>query len=120
MAWSLLPLAVYLVHALALVGRIVSAIVQFAASFVFSPGAWFGVILVVVAALLFLVSGGIPLVGKRHDKKKDRDRAGSGSGGAGKSQAPAAVSSGRKRSAAPADDDDLSDVRDILKKHGIS
>ena len=123
-AWSLLPLAVYLLHALALVGRLVSAVVQFGAAFVFSPKAWLGVVLVAIAVVLFLVSGGIPLVGwrKRHEKNKARGSSGrGGSGGAsnGKTKVPA-VSSGRKQPAVPADDDDLSDVRDILKRHGIS
>ncbi len=74
MAWSLLPLAVYLLHALALVGRLVAAVVAFAGSFIFSPKAWLGVILIGIAVVLFLVSGGIPLVGsrKRREKKKER------------------------------------------------
>src|SRR6266481_3609624 len=48
-AWSLLPLAAWLTHALGLVGRIVSAIVQFAGAFAFSPRTWLGVILVGVS-----------------------------------------------------------------------
>lgn len=115
-AWSLLPFAAWLTHALSLIGRIVSAIVQFAGVFAFSPKAWLGVILVGIAALLFLVSGGIPLVGwrKRH---KAEGKGHSGGGG----QPPAAVPARRgKQAAPPADDDDLGDVRDILKRHGIS
>src|ERR1700685_4531799 len=60
-AWSLLPLAMYLTNAVRLVRRIGSAIRQFAGAFVFSPKAWLGVIFVAISALLFLVSGGIPL-----------------------------------------------------------
>lgn len=122
MAWSLLPLAVYLVHALALVGRLVAAVVAFAGSFIFSPKAWLGVILIGIAVVLFLVSGGIPLVGsrKRREKKKERALAQrSAAGGAATGSAPA-VRASRKQPAVPADDDDLSDVRDILKRHGIS
>jgi hypothetical protein len=121
-AWSLLPLAAYLTHALALIGRIVSAIVQFAASFVFSPETYLGVILVAVAVALFLVSGGIPLVRwrKRRSGHDAAERASSGRGSsAGNGQAP--VPAVRSRAKAPAnDDDDLSDVRDILKRHGIN
>ena len=115
-AWSLLPLAVYLVHALALVGRIVSAIVQFAASFVFSPETYLGVILVAAAVVLFLVSGGIPLLRlrKRRASRGQSDRG--GPAGDGQAKVPAV----RKRAEVTADDDDLSDVRDILKRHGIS
>ena len=120
-AWSLLPLAAYLTHALGLVGRIVSAIVQFAASFVFSPETWLGVILVGVVVALFLVSGGLPVARqrKRRAARKSADRAQSDRGGsAGNGQA--SVPAVRKRAEVTADDDDLSDVHDILKRHGIS
>lgn len=120
-AWSLLPLAIYLVHALALIGRIVSAIVQFAVSFAFSPDTYLGVILLVVALVAFVFSGGIPLLRSRK-RRAGRGNAGrdhsSRSGPAGNGQAP--VPAVRNRAAAPADDDDLSDVHDILKRHGIS
>jgi len=117
-AWSLLPLAFYLVHALALIGRIVSAIVQFAASFVFAPETYLGVILVAAAVALFLVSGGLPLLRLRkhlpgHDKA-GRDHGKPASNG--QSSVPAV----RKRTEVTADDDDLSDVHDILKRHGIN
>jgi hypothetical protein len=112
-AWSLLPIAAWLTHALGLIGHIVSAIVQFAGLFAFSPKTWLGVILVGVSALLFLISGGIPFARSR---KKHKDQRG-GSGG----QPSASVPATRKQAAVPAEpDDDLSDVRDILKKHGIS
>jgi len=112
-AWSLLPIAAWLTHSLRLIGHVVSAIVQFAVGFVFSPGAWLGVILVGVSALLFLVSGGLPIVRSR---KKHKDERGKGSG-----KPPAAVAATRRQPAVPAEpDDDLADVRDILKRHGIS
>lgn len=111
-AWSLLPGAAWLTHALGLVGRMVSAIVQFAAGFVFSPQAWLGVILVGVSVLCFLVSGGIPLIGSRRRRRKDVDQGGP--------RPPVAGSAGRGRAAVESGDDDLADVRDILKKHGIS
>lgn len=118
-AWSVLPLAAYLTHALGLLGRIVSAIVQFAGAFVFSPKAWLGVILVGISALLFLVSGGIPLVGwrKRRQKakaRKERDRADHGG------QPPAAIPPRRSQAPQTGDDDDLREVQDILRKRGIS
>lgn len=115
-AWSLLPAAAWLTHALGLVGRIVSAVVVFASGFVFSPQAWLGVILVGVSALFFLVSGGIPLVGSRRRKKEVGAKPRRSGGG----ESPASLPASRDRAAVPAGDDDLSDVRDILKKHGIS
>jgi hypothetical protein len=111
-AWSLLPAAAWLTHSLGLVGRVVSAVVRFGAGFVFSPEAWLGVILVGVSALLFLVSGGIPLVRWRRRHRKEVD------GGQGEQRAPVAGAS--RRAAVESGDDDLADVRDILKKHGIS
>jgi hypothetical protein len=116
-AWSLLPAAAWLTHALGLVGRVVSAIVQFASGFVFSPQAWLGVILVGVSALLFLVSGGMPLAPWRRRRKREiGDKAGSSGG----SEPAGSVPASRSRAAVSAGDDDLADVRDILKKHGIN
>ena len=115
-AWSLLPLAAWLTHSVHMLGRIGSAIVQFASGFVFSPEAWLGVVLVGVSAALFLISGGIPLVKSRKRRKDKRDDQAAGRG-----QRPASVPATRDRQAVPAaQDDDLADVRDILKKHGIS
>jgi hypothetical protein len=114
-AWSLLPIAAWLTHALPLIGRIVSAVVQFAGAVVLSPRVWLGVILVGVSAVLFLVSGGIPLVRwrKRH-KEHHEDRP------AGGQVAVTAPKARGKAAVAPDQDDDLADVRDILKRHGIS
>jgi hypothetical protein len=119
-AWSLLPLAMWLTHSVGLVGRIVSAVVRFGAGFVFSPEAWLGVILVGISVVLFLVSGGIPLAryGRKHrerDKQKAARRAGRDSGG----HPTAAVAPARRQAEVPAGDDDLSDVQEILRRRGI-
>jgi hypothetical protein len=114
-AWSLLPAGAWLTHSLALVGRMVSAVVVFATGFVLSPEAWLGVILVGASALLFLVSGGIPMIGGRRRRKKAVEGKAARSGG----DSPALPAS-RSQAAAPAGDDDLAGVRDILKRHGIS
>jgi hypothetical protein len=117
-AWSLLPIAVYLTHAIRLVGRLGSAIVQFGSSFVFSPKAWFGVILLGLSALLFVVSGGIPLVGgKRKRDKAKRARLNSGSDRGG--QVAPSVPETRQQPPMPPADDDLGDVREILRRRGI-
>lgn len=122
-AWSLLPAAAWLTHALGLVGRIVSAVVQFGAAFVLSPKAWLGVILVGLSVVLFLVSGGIPFVrsGKRREQARQQ-RAARKAASADRSsddQGTAQLPAARKQANAPADDD-LSEVQDILKRHGIS
>jgi hypothetical protein len=115
-AWSLLPIAAYFTHSVRLIGQLVSAIVQFASSFVFSTKAYVGVALLVLAVLLFVASGGMPKVrrpARRKDARKDR--------AADESAQPGKVPALQDRKAkAAAEDDDLGDVRDILKRHGIS
>jgi hypothetical protein len=122
-AWSLLPLAMYLTNAVGLVGRIGSAIVQFAGAFVFSPKAWLGVIFVGVSALCFLISGGIPLLGGTRRRNKERRQRARGARGErhAADQAPPAVAPARQQPqvAAPPTDDDLSDVQEILRRRGI-
>jgi hypothetical protein len=115
-AWSLLPIAAYFTHSVRLIGQLVSAIVQFASSFVFSAKAYVGVGLLVLAVLLFVASGGMPKV-RRPARRKEarRDRAGDDNDQPGK--VPALQD---RRAKVAADDDDLGEVRDILKRHGIS
>ena len=115
-AWSLLPIAAYFTHSVRLIGQLVSAVVQFASSFVFSPKAWLGVGLLVASVLLFLTSGGIPLV-RRSRRRKDARADGSAGDGKQPAKVPALQD---RRAKAAGDDDDLGDVRDILKRHGIS
>jgi hypothetical protein len=126
-AFSLLPLAAYLTGTVTLITRVSSAVVRFAGSFVFSPERWSGVVLAGVAAAMLLVSGGIPLTGRRKGRKARAVKAGdpgvagpAGAGGA----AQVTAGSGRvakraKRGAPAAADDDLGDVEEILRRRGI-
>jgi hypothetical protein len=134
-AWSLLPMALYLTGSILLVGRIGSAIVQFASSFVFSPKTWAGVVLFVLSAGIFLTFGGIPsLSRKKRARKKElkqdaatdgKQQVTSGSGsravaelGAAKPAKPAKAA---KRGQDGGDDDGLDpEVSAILRRHGIS
>lgn len=113
-AWSLLPIAMWLTNSVGLVGRIGSAIVRFGTAFVFSPKAWLGVILVGVAVLLFLISGGIPLAGGTRKRNKARRQKARDS-----EPEPAAISRPQGQASAPAGDDDLGDVEEILRRRGI-
>jgi hypothetical protein len=132
-AWSVLPLAAYLTGAILLIGRIGSAIVQFAESFVFSPKTWAGVALFGLSVLLFLTSGGMPKV----RKEKKRGKSGAAAQPAASAGGNAAVAAPGQRgtavtAAAPkpakvprgqaaADDDGLdADVAEILRRRGIS
>ncbi len=131
-AWSLLPMALYLTGSILLVGRIGSAVVQFASSFVFSPKTWAGVILLCLSAVIFLTSGGVPRLRRR--KRADRKSNGKDVGRkpeaapvtASNNRAVAEVGAAPKQ-AKPAkqgkggDDDGLDpEVAAILRRHGIS
>jgi membrane protein implicated in regulation of membrane protease activity len=134
-AWSLLPLALYLTGSILLVGRIGSAVVQFASSFVFSPKTWAGVILFILSALIFVVSGGVPRLRRRKrggDKEVGKEvsqQAGSRAPvTAGQATRPVAQVGPAPKQAKPAKqgkggggDDGLDpDVAAILRRHGIS
>jgi hypothetical protein len=122
-AWSLLPTVAWLTDSVHLIGNIGSAIVQFAQGFAFSPRTWLGVILVCISVVLFLVSGGIPLLqrggGRQRraaERTKSADKPQDKKDGHTAALAPAA----KGGKAAATGGDDLSDVEDILRKHGIS
>jgi hypothetical protein len=130
-AWSLLPLAAYLTGSIKMFWKIGVAIGDFAKGFVFSAEVWSGIAVAGLAVVLFVVSG--PL--------RRRVKQGQGKQGQGK-QAVGATASGRELAArtapvattatakvpakapkgksAAADDDDLGDIEDILRRHGIT
>jgi hypothetical protein len=114
-AISLLPLAAYLTHAVKMLWQIGSAIGSFATSFIFSPQVWSGVALTGLAIVLFVVSGTL-----RGRTRKPGAGADDASGPAGR---PAAAPAGKAlkpaKGKAPAVDDDLGDVADILRRHNI-
>ena len=127
-AWSLIPLAAYLTNSVLLIGRIASAIARFAGAFVFSPKSWAGVLVLLLAALLFLISGGLPLVKWRKTRRRRKvareagradEAVGQGAGTASGSRP--AVAAPRRQAAPPhpADDDDMSEVEAILRQRGI-
>ena len=125
-AWSLLPLAVYLTGAIVMIGRIGSAVVNFSTAFVFSPRSWAGLILFGAAALLLLASGGIPLLSSRRRRARKEELA--QAQGDGRAPAPAAKggtaalakpgNAGRGGTALEADGLDK-DVEEILRRRGI-
>lgn len=57
---ALLPIAAYLTHTLKLIGRISSAIADWATGFVFSPVVWVGIIIAAVGALLIFGARWVP------------------------------------------------------------
>ena len=119
-AWSLLPLAAYLIGAIELIWRFGTAIASFASSFVFSPRVWAGVIVAGVSLVLFVVSG--RLRGRRRGKKEAEGKSQPGALPARTTPAasqPAKLPAAKRKAAVPMDDD-MKDVEQILRKHGIS
>jgi hypothetical protein len=131
-AWSLLPLAAYLTGAIEMFWKMGVAIGDFATGFVFSPKVWSGIAVAGVSALLFFASG--PLRRRRVKRGKDPRATETAAGPAGTVSAATPGSQLTTRAApAPAkmpvkarkgkgadDDDDLGDVADILRRHGIN
>lgn len=115
-AWSLIPLAAYLTGAATLLSRIGSAVVKFAGSFVFSPKSWLGVIFLGLAALLFLASGGLPLL--KWNKRRATSKNGAAVGADGRAPVPADTGKGRRGAKTQADSE-IGDVEEILRRHGI-
>ena len=133
-AWSLLPLAAYLTGSIEMFWKMGVAIGDFAKGFVFSPRVWSGIALAGVAVVLFIVSG--PLRRRRVKPGQDKRAAEPGSSAAGAVTAGSRTAGGQlaTRPASPPatapararkgkntdDDDDLGDVADILRRHGIT
>ncbi|MGE5133753.1 MAG: cellulose synthase [Gemmatimonadota bacterium] len=117
-AWSLLPLAAALTGAIRMIWRMGVAIGSFAAAFVFSPLVWAGLAVTGLALVLFVVSGGLR---SRRARKAAAGKPASALGAgqpAGKALEPGKPGRPAGKAGAPADDD-LADVADILRKHGI-
>lgn len=143
-AWSLLPIAAYMTGAIEMLWKVGVAIGQFGTGFVFSPMKWAGIGVTGLAIALFLAAGGrVRRKASREARKaaragrKAEETAGSSAPPAlAKSRAgtpgtqilptrrdqvpaerPAAASAKASRKAA--DDDDMKDIEDILRKRGI-
>jgi hypothetical protein len=143
-AWSLLPLAAYLTGSVPMFWKIGVAIGDFAKGFVFSPKVWAGVALAGLTVVLLMVAR--PLrkrgVAGGQDKQPAAGAAkvplGSAQGAtrtlpdatgrqlatrpdpAAPAAAPAKVQAKARRGKNADDDDDLGDVEDILRRHGIT
>ena len=114
-AWSLLPIAAYLTGAIKMLWQMGVAISSFASSFIFSPRVWSGVIVAGASAALFFVSAGL----RRRGRAKKAAAEGPGRPGIQPPGAPASKALKPAKSKAPAADDDLGDVADILRRHNI-
>jgi hypothetical protein len=119
-AWSLLPVAAYLIGAIELLWRFGSAIASFASSFVFSPRVWAGIIVVIVSVILFVVSGRLRARARRRSGGQAAPKAaGPGTGATATAGKPGKAISAPKRQPAVVDDDVLGDAAEVLRRHGI-
>jgi hypothetical protein len=120
-AWSLLPVAAYLIGAIQLLWTFGTAIANFASSFVFSQRTWAGVIVLGVAIVLFVVSGGLRgRTRRRGGGKAVTQAAGNGAGPRVGAKKPGQAISPSKGKASGLDDDVLGDAAEVLRRHGIS
>ncbi|MFF0576759.1 cellulose synthase [Streptosporangium saharense] len=139
-AWSLLPMAAYLTGALPALWQAGTAVAGFLTGLVFNPMVWAGVAVTGVSALLFLVSG---VLRRRTLSRAAAATAAPGAPAAvaGPGSAPGVTAGpsaktqplpqrrpqagakpgaqGGAKKAAPATDDDFSDIEAILKRRGI-
>jgi hypothetical protein len=98
--FALLPIAAYLTHTLKLIGRIGTAIADWATGFVFSPVVWTGIIVAGVGGVLIFGARWVP--GQAKPTKAAKAGA-----------APKAVTA----TGSATEDDELAA---LLRKHGIS
>src|SRR5262249_22313755 len=71
-AWSLLPIALYLVGILQVLWRFGVAIGDFFGALAFSPKVWSGLILAGIALVLFVVTGGLRRPARRRQGEGER------------------------------------------------
>jgi hypothetical protein len=122
-AWSLLPLAAYLTGAIEMIWKMGVAIGDFASSFVFSPEKWAGIAVTGLAIVIFVVSGMMRgRAGKpgKADKPAKEVKGRDGQAGAPAPKKSQAIASRSSRAPATADDDDFSEIEQILRNRGIS
>ena len=132
-AWSLLPLAAYLTGAIEMFWKMGVAIGDFAKGFVFSAQVWAGIAVAGLSAVLFVVSG--RLRRRRVKQGQDKQAVGAANAAPGRelttrtapvattatAKAPATAPAKAPKGKSPAaDDDDLGDIEDILRRHGIT
>lgn len=109
---SLLPLGLYFVGLWGLLWRVGLAVSRFISGFVLHPTVWVGLIMIAVSVLLLIVPGRIRRLARSTGTAEPTIT--------GRTQTREVTQ--KRRSAQPPqddDEDDLGDVADILKRHGI-
>src|SRR5215217_2882169 len=102
LAFTLLPTAAYLTRTLRLLTRIAEAVADWAASLVFNPVVWSGVVVAGISAVLFVVSGAL--------RSRELAKGGRSASARRSRELPRPDSSGRKGTPAVSGDDDLAEI----------
>jgi hypothetical protein len=127
-AWSLLPVSLYLTGLLELVWDVVRSAVSWVTHLIFSPTVWAGVALFGVSVVLYVVSGvARGRGGNRAPKSKDQSTPASPAGEL-TATGPAPASAAPAKAAKPAkgskgkqqESSEFDEIEDILKRHGIN
>jgi hypothetical protein len=123
-AWSLLPVALYLTGLLKVLWDIVESVSNWVVHLVFSPTVWGGVALLGVSVVLYVVSG---LARSRRSGSAGRSAAKPVAGTSGQLTAsgPAPASAKPGKASKPTKDSkqessEFDEIEDILKRHGIN
>ncbi|MEU8246513.1 cellulose synthase [Nonomuraea sp. NPDC048916] len=122
-AWALLPLAAYLTGALQSLWTVGATLIGFVTGLVFNPLVWSGVALTGLSVVLFVVSGVLrgrqtaraDGPGKAKETRRPAEGAPAPKGAAAASAGKPAVEAPKKRT----NDDDFSDIEEILRRRGI-
>ena len=128
-AWSLLPVSLYLTGLLELVWDVVRSTVSWVTHLIFSPTVWAGVALFGVSVVLYVVSGVARGRGGNQKAEKSQKAQNKPASPAGELTAtgPAPASASTAKAAKPSkgkakqqDSSEFDEIEDILKRHGIN
>ncbi|TDU91907.1 hypothetical protein EV138_5520 [Kribbella voronezhensis] len=125
-AWSLLPVSLYMTGLLKLLWDIVKSAVTWVTHLIFSPTVWAGVALFGVSVVLYVVSG---VARGRGGEKAPKSKPASATAGELTSTGPAPASASApagkpakapKAKASKQESSEFDEIEDILKRHGIN
>ncbi|HZX03161.1 hypothetical protein [Kribbella sp.] len=122
-AWSLLPVSLYMTGLLKVLWDVVRSVVSWAAHLIFSPTVWAGVALFGVSVVLYVVSG----VARGRTPKAPKEKKPASPAGELTRTGPAPASATTAQAAKPSkgkakqqESSEFDEIEDILKRHGIN
>jgi hypothetical protein len=118
-AWSLLPVSLYLTGLLELLWDVAKAAVDFAGDLVFSPKVWAGAALLGVSIVLLVLTGVVRSRGVGTKEKKPAEPPAELTA-TGPEPAKAPKPAAKPAKAKKADDGEFDEIEEILKRHGIN